>query len=173
MGKVSDAPAAGTIPLGVAARLIMVSERHVQRLAASGWIEKPYTVPGVVQGYIRWLQDDNRKATKLSGEEDVRSERARKLKMENDENERQLVRTDDALAAIDHIRGIVCSGLAAIPARATDDLALRRRIEGAVDDVLAGIDARHDAACEALRAGGDPFEQPINGVGPVKRLAGL
>jgi hypothetical protein len=152
-----DAPASGTIPLAIAARLIMVTERHVQSLAASGWIPKPYTVAGVVQGYIRWLKDDTRKR---AGDEDIRRERARALKMANDESERMLLRADDAMAAIDAIYGIVRSDLAGVAARATDDLALRRRIENAIDDVLAGIADRCERAGQDLLAGRDALAAP-------------
>jgi hypothetical protein len=44
------------VSVEIAARLIMVSERHVQRLAASGWIEKPYTVSGSVNALPQCLQ---------------------------------------------------------------------------------------------------------------------
>jgi hypothetical protein len=67
------------IPVATAARLIMVSEQYVYQLARAGWIAKPYTLAGVVQGYIRWLKDEGRKGTKSAGEENVRRERARKL----------------------------------------------------------------------------------------------
>jgi hypothetical protein len=110
-------PASGTIPLAVAARLIMVDERHVQRLVASGWIPQPYTVAGVVQGYIRWLKA--RKSSKSAGDEDIRRERARALKMANDETERLLVRTDDAMASLDAVVGVIRSDLAGVAARAT------------------------------------------------------
>src|ERR1700694_3400420 len=107
----ADAPS-GTISAAIASRLIMVTERHVRNLSEAGWIPKPYTVAGVVQGYIRWLKDDSRKAGKRSEDGDIRRERARALKMANDETERLLVRADDAMAAIDAIYGVVRSDLA-------------------------------------------------------------
>lgn len=145
----------GTIAVGVAAKLIMVSERRVQQLAAQGWIKKPYTIVSVVQGYIRFLQDEERKASRTAGEEEIRRERARKLKLGNDETERLSVRTDDAVAAIDAVVGLIKAELAGVAVRVAADVALRRKIEDGIDQVLAGLAGRCEKACADLCAGRD------------------
>jgi hypothetical protein len=154
---VSAKPADNTISVAVAARLIMVTERRVQQLAASKWIPKPYTIVGTVQGYIRFLQDDAKKASRSAGKADADHERARKLKLANDETEWLTVRIEDALAALDAIVGPIKSDLAGVPSRVTDDLVQRRRIEDTMDVVLAELAGRFRKACADLSTGRDPL----------------
>ena len=85
------------------------------------------------------------------------AERARKLKLENDNREALLMDTSDGLAAIDHIFGEVRTGLAGIAAKASDDVAMRRRIDDAIDTILADMAKRFDQAGAALRSGRDPL----------------
>lgn len=91
-----------------------------------------------------------------SSREQYEIERARKLKLANDQSEALLIQTPVALAAVDQIFGEVRTALSGIPARATDDVVIRRRIEDAIDSALHDIVARLDAACAALEAGTDP-----------------
>ena len=61
---------AGTITIDVAAKLLMVTPEWVRRLTKDGWIAKTdrgrYRVVDVVQGYIRFLKDEARRATKTA-----------------------------------------------------------------------------------------------------------
>lgn len=54
----------GQISAAVAAKLVMVTDRHLRRLVAEGWIRKTddgqYTLVGVVQGDINCLKDEQR-----------------------------------------------------------------------------------------------------------------
>lgn len=83
------------------------------------------------------------------------TERTRKLKLENDETERQLIRIEDAVAAIDAIVGLIPAELSAVPARVTDDIALRRKIEDAIDNALNALSKRCFRAVADLEAGRD------------------
>jgi hypothetical protein len=167
--KPPEAKREGEIAVGVAARLIMVGERRVQQLATGGWIKKPYTVVGVVQGYIRFLQDEQRKGSRGSKDDAVKDERARKLRNENDKDERITLRTDDAIAALDAIVGPIKSELAGVAPQVTDDIHERRRIEDAIDAVLDQVAKRFDKACADLLAGRDALEaEPEAEAEPVR-----
>jgi hypothetical protein len=158
----------GEIEVGVGARLIMVTERRIQQLAAQGWVKRPYTVVSVVQGYIRFLQDEQRKGSRTSEEGAVRAERARKLKLENDETEKLTLRMDDAIAALDAIVGPIKSELAGVAPQVTDDIPQRRRIEDAIDAVLDQLAKRFGKACADLLAGRDALEaEPEAAAEPV------
>lgn len=139
----------------VIARLLMLSERRVQQLAREKWIPRPYTFPGAVQGYIRFLQDEQRKTSRTADEAAVRRERARRLKLANDQDERLLVPIDDVMAFADAVFGPVKSDLAGIPARFTDDIRERRRLENLMDDVLGELSRRFRQAGDDLSAGRD------------------
>lgn len=93
-----------------------------------------------------------------SAEEEVRRERARKLKLENDTHERTLIPMTEAMAAIDTVVGRMRTNIAAVPARVTDDVALRRRVETAIDAVLQKISDDLDRISAAVEAGGDAIE---------------
>ena len=74
--------AAGTIAIDVAAKLLMVTPEWVRRLTKDGWITKTdrgrYRVVDVVQGYIRFLKDEARRATKTASHTRLQEIRARK-----------------------------------------------------------------------------------------------
>jgi hypothetical protein len=139
---------------GVAARLLRLSERRVQDLARLGWIARPYTVEGVVQGYLKFFRDEQRRAARVAVDGVVQRERARKLKIGNDLNEASLVEVGEVVATLDDISGQVKAGLVAIVA-ATDDVVLRHKLGKGIDEVLTGIARRSERAVSDLVAGRD------------------
>ena len=74
---------AGTITIDVAAKVLMVTPEWVRRLTKDGWIAKTdrgrYRVVDVVQGYIRFLKDEARRATKTAAHNRLQGIRARPL----------------------------------------------------------------------------------------------
>lgn len=137
------------------------SDRWVRELAEKGYLVRAkyarYDLAKSVQGYLRFVRETEVKAveTAATSREAFESERARKLKLENDQRQALLVDTNDALAAIDHIFGQVRTALAGLPPRITEDVAERRRIENAIDATLADLSGRLDEGCAALREGRD------------------
>lgn len=103
---------------------------------------------------------------------DLEVERTRKLRLENDETERLLIRIEDAIAAIDAIVGQIPADLAAVAPRVTDDIALRRRIEDEIDHALNALARRFAKAAAALEKGHDPLGQEAaddaDAVGPLE-----
>jgi phage terminase Nu1 subunit (DNA packaging protein) len=145
-------------------QILGVSERWVQQLESQGVIKKSargrYPLAASVQAYTKFkVESEVARAAPVetSAGERVKAERARKLKLENDEKEARLVDTRDALAAIDAIVGSLKAGFAGVPARVTDDVALRRRIADANEAVLRDLAKRSREASAALRSGGDPY----------------
>ena len=58
---------AGLIPIGQAARLLMISEERIRQLVKQGFIPRPekrgfVQLVGAVQGYLRYLKDDERRS---------------------------------------------------------------------------------------------------------------
>jgi hypothetical protein len=63
----------GLIPIGHAARLLMISEERIRQLqkqdtytrrTSAAW----YSFVGAVQGYLRYLKDDERRSAKSAGD---------------------------------------------------------------------------------------------------------
>jgi hypothetical protein len=142
------------IGVGTAARLLMSKESRIYQLTRANWIKRPFTVAGVVAGYLKFLSDEARHASRKDVNGTVQRERARKFKIGNDLNESLLVEVGDAVAMLDRIQAMMKAGLAAIPL-ATDDVTLRQKLEDGIDDVLAGIVRRSQQAVADLVAGRD------------------
>jgi hypothetical protein len=141
-----------------AARLLDLSPARLHQLAKDGWIPKPFTLDGVVQGYIKFLKEDQRRSSQVRANSEVQRERARKLWLENEEKEAHLVRIESAMAAIDDIFGAVRGAIAGLPSRVTADPVLRRNFEDEFDAVLQGLAERLQQNASALRAGRDLTE---------------
>lgn len=156
--------ASETISVRALAEVLGITERWVQQLEKQGILVKVgrgrYNLAAAVQAYIAFkVESEVARAVpeETSPGERVKTERARKLKLENDEKELRLVQTPDAVAALDAIVGPLIADLAGVPARATDDVALRRDIEDAIRSVLKGLADRFEKAGADLQAGRDPL----------------
>lgn len=143
-----------------------MTERRVQQLEAESVFEnvgkgrsKRYRLADAVQALLAKSQMDGKRAaeTSSSSREMFEAERARKLKLENDQNEAMLLETPMALSAIDMIFGEVRTALAGISARYSEDVAERRRLDDVIDTALADLTDRLGKAGAALAAGRDPF----------------
>ena len=146
--------------------LLGLTERRVQQLADEGIIanvgrgrSKRYVLADAVQALLARAAEDAKSAPAAGTiREQFEAERARKLKLENDQAEALLIETPDAIAAIDGIFGEVRTALGGIAARFTSDLPERRRLENEIDIVLGDLASRLDKAGAALRKGGDPLD---------------
>ncbi|WP_024275975.1 hypothetical protein [Hyphomicrobium sp. 802] len=145
-------------------KVLGVGERWVQQLDAQGILTKSargrYPLAASVQAYTLFkVESEVARAIpeETSAGERVKAERARKLKLENDERELLLVAMPEALTALDVIVGPLKAGLAGVPARVTDDIAERRRIEDAIEVVLKDLAKRLEQAGDAMRQGRDPY----------------
>ena len=64
---------AGLVPIGQAARLLMMSEERIRQLVKQGFIPKPekrgfVQLLDAVQGYLRYLKDDERRSAKSAAD---------------------------------------------------------------------------------------------------------
>ena len=140
------------------ARHVDLTPARLHQLAKDGWIPRPFTWDGVVQGYIKFLKEDQRRSSQVRANSEVQREQARKLWLENEEKEAHLVRIESAMAAIDDIFGAVRGAIAGLPSRVTADPVLRRNFEDEFDAVLQGLAERLQQNASALRAGRDLTE---------------
>ena len=125
------------------AELLTLTAQRVDQLVREGWIEKPsrgnYALVAGVQGYIRFLKDDERRSSKTAAESRVRDMRADEIALRIEERSKKLINEAraEALGLVDEVIGGLKADLYALPARVTKDLSLRRVIEEAIEDALA------------------------------------
>jgi hypothetical protein len=136
----------GHISAEVAAALIRVTPRWLQKLAADGWVKREargqYTIKNTVHGYLDFRDDEARKATKTDGDKRVRDARAREIELRTAREENELVPIEEATAFVQGVIGAMTSRLNGLPAQITRDLNERRRIETILDRVRAEMDAK-------------------------------
>ncbi|XIA64773.1 hypothetical protein ACFIOY_39365 [Bradyrhizobium sp. TZ2] len=147
------------ITSGLAARLLMVSPERVRQLSKEGWIEKQgrdqFYLVDVVQGYIRYRNDSERRATKSAAANRVSDARAREVELRIAERERRLVELSEMIALADKLVGMFRAEMSGLPARVTRDLQIRRTIETAINDILDRIADAATASAGMVAEGSD------------------
>lgn len=151
---------AGVVTAETAAKLLMLTDRHLRRLVADGWVQKTpegrYTIVGSVQGYIRYLKDEARRGSKSAANNRTADARAREIELRISQKERVLIPLAHALETTDHVIGLMRSELDGLPARMTRDRELRYRIEEAIDGILKRASQRLAQEASDLSQGQPP-----------------
>lgn len=149
----SDAAGGDLITLDVAGRLLMIGPERIRQLNKAGYVPIPKrgftTIVGAVQGYIRFLKDEDRKATQTGAAERARDARAREIEQKIAERDRRLIPIEDAEFAMDTLVGVVNREMDGMGARITRDMGLRRMIEA---DVHGAKNRIADSLAESKRA---------------------
>ncbi len=119
-----SSPSATTYPTGTIAKLLMLTDRHVQRLTAEGVIPKTgtgrYELAPAVQGYIRYLRERALRGD-TAGEEVAKSKgrllkaRARAAEIEADTLEANSVTRSEVDKAWGQIIDIIRTRVLAVP----------------------------------------------------------
>jgi phage terminase Nu1 subunit (DNA packaging protein) len=158
-----------------AARLIMKSSERIRQLAKLGWIayegtgqDRRYRMLDVVQGYIRFRDDEDRRSSKSAAHSRITDARSREVELRNAQREGRLIELEEALGVIEAILALFRLQLIGLPARVTRDLQFRRTIETAVNDILnqiADFAREKSVAVEARRVANAPV--PADGAGPM------
>ncbi|KYK44678.1 hypothetical protein A1D31_36495 [Bradyrhizobium liaoningense] len=140
----------------------MVSAERVRQLSKEGWIEKQgkdqFYLVDVVQGYIRYRNDADRRAQKSAADSRVRDARAREIELRNAVREGRLIEIEEAMAIVEQITGLFRAETAGLPARVTRDLQFRKTIETALNDILervADIASERGRAVASARVAGE------------------
>ncbi|WP_099863747.1 hypothetical protein [Pararhizobium haloflavum] len=159
MAPKQEADKAGTIPIAQAARLLMISEERVRQLCKMDYIPRiargKVTLVGAVQGYIRFLKDEERRSSKSATATRMQDAKATEIDLRIRERLRQLVPIEDAQAAFDIVLGKVREEFDGMPARTTRDMELRRKLEAEVNDSLKRIAKAIAASAEFFEKGGE------------------
>ena len=112
----------------------------------------------LVQSYAGHLRKQLEEAREDDSDDAIRFERARKLRIENDREERLLIETEEAIATLEDIVGTIRAELSGLPVRATRDMDLRKKLEKDVAGILERTIERLGKRLAALQAGDAAFE---------------
>lgn len=157
MADQPEAPASG-IPIEQVARLLTISPRRVQQLAAEDYIPRAadgrYPIVGAVQGYIRSLRDDLTRESKSAQAKRLQEVKAQEVEIRIAERQRALVTVAEAQDAMDSVCGLVRSELVGMPARVHRNPAERLRLETEVEGILVRLADRLTEESRALSEGG-------------------
>ena len=149
----------GTISVGTAAQLLMVSEERVRQLVKLGYVPRvakgQFPLVGVVQGYIKFLKDEERRSSKTATASRMQDAKAAKIEMELAEKRRELIPVEDHRIVVDIIAGKVRDEFAGLPARFTRDMKLRRELETEVNASLNRVAGVLDASADFIEKGGE------------------
>jgi hypothetical protein len=150
---------AGMLNVSMAARLLMVSEERVRQLAKMDYVPKAargkYPLIGLVQGYIRFLKDEERRSSKSATASRMQEAKATEIDMRIAEKRRELIPLEEAEAVVDVLVGRIRSEFSGLPIRVTRDMTLRRELESEVNGSLNRIGETMVALAQTLREGGD------------------
>ena len=146
-----------TISIEAAARLLEISIERIRQLIKGGYIPRPApgktTLVGAVRGYVRFLQDEDRRSIKTAADSRVRDARALEIETRVAERRRDLVPRDEVEASNAFVVGLVNDELNGLSARLTRDVATRRKYEIEIDGAKARIAKALTGAAEHLETG--------------------
>lgn len=149
----------GTISRPQVARLLMISEERVRQLVKMEYLPQTargqYPLVGVVQGYIRFLKDEERRSSKSATASRMQEAKATEIDMRIAEKRRELIPLEEAEAVVDVLVGRIRSEFSGLPIRVTRDMTLRRELESEVNGSLNRIGEAMVALARNLREGGD------------------
>jgi hypothetical protein len=156
-----------TLTAGQIAALLTLSIERVRQLVNAGYIPRigkaKYPVVGAVQGYIRFLKDEEKRTSKSAADNSLKAARQREVELRIAKEEGRLVEMDDVEASFAAILGTLRAELSGVPASVTRDPALRRSIEEAQNMAFGRAQVKFQAVSIDLRAGRDPLRSQAEG----------
>lgn len=152
---------AGLITVAQTSKLLMVTDQWLRQLVAKGYLPKSvkgkYPLVAAVQGYIRWLKDEERRTSKVQVESGLKAARQREVELRIAEREGRLVEMEEVEALFAHVLATLRAELTGLPAAVTRDIGLREEIENYLNGAFARSEGKFREAGQTLRSGRDPL----------------
>lgn len=156
----NDAPAAGTITIQQAARLLQVTPRRIGQLISGGYVPRTgrgrVDLVAAVHGFIRALDDAAKRKEETASETRLIEAKLAEVRARIEKQYRELIPTDVVIETLDLSLQSVVAELSGLAARVSRDPATQKQIDKALDAALTEIVAARDEAEAALRAGREP-----------------
>ena len=143
----------------IGSKLIMIELQWFNTLVRQGHIKgvpgrkNVYKIVDVVQGYITYLKDENRRSTKSASASRVQDARAAEIELKIAKEQRDLIPKDEVCDFLTETVGTFRSRLSGVPAAATRDPEVRVAIEKELDDAIADLNRSFSAAESNARSG--------------------
>jgi hypothetical protein len=151
------------ITLTDAGKLLGKSLRWTSELLRQGHI-KPvergglYRPAEVVRGYIANVQAAKKQTNKSASLAQVQTARASEIELRVARAERKIIKTDEAIAFVDEVLGVLKADFDGAAASITRDPALRGQIEGKINEIFNHAADRYEQKAAALRSSSDAPE---------------
>ena len=154
--------AAGIITTTQAAKLLGVTEAWIGKLHKMEYIPKAgrgrWHLVAVVQGYIKFLKDEDRRSSKSASASRLTDLKAERFEMEMQAERRELVSREDAMLVLDTAATLMQSQMMAVPAKFTRDMPTRRKLEALQAAALGRIADGMDEKAARLADGREIIE---------------
>lgn len=142
------------------AQILMLSPERVRQHIKLGTFQKTekdqYPLIPCVQGYIRFLKDEERRNSKSQADGDLKRARERQIALKTARDEGELVPVEEAQAYLMDVVGTLKSLFSGLPAGFTRNQEDRERLEKDIDAIWAKVAERMSGDVENYRQlGGD------------------
>lgn len=129
-----------------ASALLMISQQRIRQLVRDRYIPRTgrdaYPLVGVVQGYLRFLRDDDRRSSRSASATSLNDARRQEIERRIAEREAALVDIDEARGLYSELTGQIDKTLAALPGRCSKDPATREAIAAQCDAIQSALQAK-------------------------------
>jgi hypothetical protein len=147
----------GIISTPEACQLIMISRQRLDQIVADGWIARQergqIKVTDLVQGYIRYLLDRERRQSQKAGDNRVRDARVYDLQVKTAERLGRLVDVEELFYLANTLAGLVRTEHVGAGARITRDRNQRRSIDREMNAIDQRLADRIEALTEGMQDG--------------------
>jgi N-methylhydantoinase A/oxoprolinase/acetone carboxylase beta subunit len=140
-----------------AAHLIGKSSKWLTQLVEQGFVKRTgqlYSPTEVAGGYIRFLLDEQRRASKTVTQSALQQAKAKEINLRIARDDHHIIELDEALGFVDEIIGGLKADLLGLGASVTRDASVRSHIEGRVNDILSRATTRLVQAERVIRKSG-------------------
>jgi hypothetical protein len=149
--------AEGEIDAENAARLVLMTDRHLRRLVEDGWVKKSptgkYTLIGTVQGVLRYKDDQISRLSKKTQGAHALDARARMIELNIAEKSKNLCSVEELRDTVDYVVGQLKYELTGVPSGSTRDKEVRAKIEHGIETALTRAADRLEQAMGDIKAG--------------------
>lgn len=144
-----------------ASRLIGKSAKWLAQLVEQGFVKRKgqlYDPAEVACGYIKFLQDEQRKTAKGATQTVLQRAKAKEIELRIAREDHNIIELDEALGAMDEIIGGFKADLLGLGASVTRDASTRSHIEDRINEILQRATTRLQQTGRAIRAGSEAAE---------------
>jgi len=150
------------ISVATASKLLMVSTERLRQLAKLSYVKRSvrgqYDLVDVVQGYIKFLKDEERRGSKAASHSRMQDAKTAEIEMRLAEKRRELIPVEEATFVLDVLVAKVRDEFWSLPTRFTRDMAVRRKLQAEVDASFNRVADNLGAMAKVAREGGEPTE---------------